>query len=255
MARRTKVLHPQLLKRYLHSKAQHHTQAFLTQLIQTPKAVMAHLLQDPLWDAKPIPAWKAMQQTAVQRLLQQVQVGDMLAFGGVAPFSRVIQWVTRSEVSHVALVARREEDGTVVLIEANQGNGFDGVQTIDLQEKCLTYVGNIWWLPLNTLTVRPQFSSLIPAFQGYLEAQLGKPYDMFQAAMSAIDPLGSKRENKNREHTYTSEDATRFFCSELVAATYQAIGLIDPAYDPTELTPIDCVRLPLFDHPAYQVQS
>jgi hypothetical protein len=244
---------PKLFQRYVNRKTCQAKKAAREAVLQQPKRWLAGLLQDPLWDAQPLPRWQAVTQTPLQRLVAQVQIGDMIAFGGVAPFSRIIQWVTRSEVSHVAVVARREEDGCVTLIEANQGGTFNGVQTIDLEEKCRGYVGDIWWLPLEPQKIRPRFFAVMPAFERYLETQLGKPYDMFQAALSAIDPLGTPRENKNPHHDYTQEDASRFFCSELVSAAYQHVGLLDARYDPTELTPADCIRLPLFQLPAYKL--
>ena len=74
-------------------------------------------------------------------------------------------------------------------------------------------------------------------------AQEGKPYDMPQAVLSAIDGLPFS-ENK--------EDFTKFFCSELVTAGFEAAGLFD--INCSEVTPIELCRMKLYDG-CYQLKG
>ena len=168
---------------------------------------------------------------------EQMKPGDMIAFGGKGLVSRVIKFFTRSEVSHVGVVARIDEHGRVMVMESTSLNGFSGVQLSRLSRRVAEYNGDVWWYPLND-SARKDLK--LTRFWNYLWKQDGKKYDKWQAIASAI-PI------------YAKESENRMFCSELVYGAYEAGGIIRDV-NSSELTPEDLRREIIFAERIYKIK-
>lgn len=126
------------------------------------------------------------------------------------PFGLLIRWGTRSAWSHVAAVS---PDGSRVL----GAKFFQGVcwEPIEAARHWQTKIGHA------TLPAADEDS-----FWGFLEAQIGKPYDKL-----AIIGIGLA------DRHWAREDA--WICSELIAAAAMAAGTPVQAEEPCMLTPRD----------------
>lgn len=206
-------------------------------------------------------AWTKADYDSVQ---QEMQPGDVIAFGGIGGFAGVIKWATLGTVNHVAVVLSSDspagstsQEGpsqplahAVQIIESTSAlDEFPGVNTRDLEERIEGHIGEVWWLPLSEETRQ----KLDPAkFHAFLHQQLGKGYDSVQAIKSATDdfedaPLFGR-------FTHSQEDFMRFFCSELVAAGLEAGGAIE-SVNCSEVTPMDLCKFSIFQETYYQLKG
>jgi len=113
---------------------------------------------------------------------------------------------------------------------------FSGVTINRLSDRLRAYDGEVWWLPVRLADER------VKQFLHFLFAQDGKPYDMPQALLAGLDAL----DFGGNGPTAATEDYSRLFCSELVAGAFKACGLIDDNINPSEVTPIDLCRMPIY---------
>ena len=168
----------------------------------------------------------------------QLQPGDLIAYGGMGWVSKLIKWSTGSPVSHVGVVARVDSGHErVMVMESTSLNGRKGVQMNRLSKRVQEYNGHVWWLPLSD---RSREKLDIDKFWEYLWAQDGKKYDYLQASMSAT-------------LFWAREDFGKLFCSELVAGAYEAGGLI-AKINSSEATPKDLVNMRLYKRAYHQVK-
>lgn len=173
--------------------------------------------------------------------------GDVVAFGGRGSFAELIKFATRSDVSHVAVVLKTEILGNSggqyfnLLVESTGSNGVAMIRFSDLMRD---YEGEIWWLPLNEQVREARFFEA-PFFDFLFKQVRGrKTYDLPQALRAALDSLDTVD-----GPAYNRQDFSRFFCSELVAAAFQAGGLIDNV-NASEVTPIELCTWNIYE-PAY----
>jgi len=96
-----------------------------------------------------------LEQQQYHLIREQMQPGDIIAFGGNSLFSRWTKLTTRSAVTHVAIVMQtkmRDENSNRYfnqVMEATSFRGKRGVMTNRLSERVASYDGDIWWLPLS----------------------------------------------------------------------------------------------------------
>lgn len=188
---------------------------------------------------------------------EQMKPGDVIAFSGKGNFSELIKWSTRSSVSHVGTILQSQLliDGQAQpgmfnqIIESTSLNGFSGVSISRLSDRLDTYEGEIWWLPL-----RKEIHNGMDRkkFYDFLIHQERKEYDMPQAIKSALDVLDGMIEPG--KVTHNREDFARFFCSELVAAAFEAAGAIR-SINASEVTPIDLCCFALYEDDYYQLKG
>lgn len=168
------------------------------------------------------------------KLRDQMQPGDIIAFGGKTQFSQVIKWFTGSPVSHVAILLKTQRpeakgDGYYnQIIESTVKDDRSGVIVSKLSRAVKQYEGEIWWLPLNP-AIRKNLN--LDRYFDWLEKQEGKKYDMGQLIPCALDFLGPL--------TKTQEDYEKLFCSELVVGALKAGGAIPEKINASEVTPAD----------------
>ena len=147
--------------------------------------------------------------------------GDVLAFSGSGPVAWLIHAATCSRYAHVGIVA--EHAGRPVLFESTtlspakciiQGERVDGPQAHLIHERIRTAGCRVWlsrpWWPLTEVESR--------LLTEWLLAQLGRPYDYRDAALSASRLL-------KRLKAGTSNST---MCSEMAVRAFQSIRRVPP---------------------------
>lgn len=148
-------------------------------------------------------------------LISTLKTGDIvLCSGRHFWFSDLIEIATHSPWSHCGVIYK--DDTGVYLMESglehNQGKPVLGVQLTDFKLYTLTYDGELWILPLNTLS-KTEEGELYSHFQQVL----GKKYD--------TNPLDFLRAWFDLDVGNTTS-TDHFFCSALVAYLLNSIGVI-----------------------------
>jgi hypothetical protein len=184
-----------------------------------------------------------------------MQPGDVIAFAVTGPVSEIIMRTTLSDVSHVGVilptegVAEKPGGGPLQIIESTTLDGCSGVVIQPLGERIRSYEGKVWWLPLRE-SARKRMD--LGAFRRFLQQQDGKPYDVPQAILSGLDQLDDHAVLERATHA--DEDLSRLFCSELVAAAFEASGAI-PQLNASEVTPIDLCTFAIYREDYYQLRG
>lgn len=155
------------------------------------------------------------------------KTGDIVAFSGFGRTSVIVNLVTYGipywSASHVGIIG--EHGGEQLLFESTtlsnipcviQERSFQGVQAVHLEDRVLSYDGRAWLYPI----YRPLFGFEADRLNEFLHQQVGVPYDMVGGMRSAGVGL-SWIESRLR-----GEDLELLFCSELVAAAHNLIGLL-----------------------------
>lgn len=191
-----------------------------------------------------------------QDVRDAMKPGDVIAFGGKEQFSEIIKWATRSTVSHVGVILKtravydeQQDRYFNQIIESTSLNGFSGVSISRLSDRVFSYPGEIWWLPLSD-GVRTKLN--VTKFFDFLIKQERKPYDLPQAIGSALDALD--KVPLLGKATLNVEDFSRFFCSELVAASLEAGGAV-ASLNASEVTPADLCMFSLYKDQYYRLKG
>ena len=198
-------------------------------------------------------------QIKYEKARDKMQPGDVIAFGGKGHFSEIIKFATFSDVSHVGVILQTkvtdEETGKFFnqIIESTSLNGFNGVNISRFSDRLETYEGELWWLPLNEQIRNDKFNR--QTFFNFLfnQAKERKPYDMPQAIKSALDVMDTLPFGLHGPG-YNSEDFSKFFCSELVAAGLEKAGAVGTV-NASEVTPIDLCRWNIYKGEYYQLKG
>lgn len=189
-----------------------------------------------------------------QDIRKHIKPGDIIAFNGRGRFSRIVQLATGAPVSHIGIVCislvQYYGHNTVEIMESvregedpETGEPITGVTRNRLSTRIANYDGRVWWLPLSDQSrATLDYTSAVR----FLMSVMGRPYDLPQAILSAIDALDDFADKL----TYAVEDYSALFCSELAAAALKAGGVLPQSCNPSEVTPIDLCRMPIY-FPAY----
>lgn len=189
----------------------------------------------------------------------KMRPGDVIAFGGKGHFSEIIKFATFSDVSHVGVILQTQvvDDATGrffnQIIESTSLNGFNGVNISRFSDRIADYEGELWWLPLREEIRTSKFDQKM--FYNFLfnQARERKEYDMPQAIKSSLDAL-DKLPFDMRGPGYNSEDFSKFFCSELVAAGLEVAGAVGTV-NASEVTPIDLCRWNIYEQFYYLLKG
>lgn len=200
-----------------------------------------------------------METLSYQEARLRMQPGDVIAFGGKGHFSEIIKFATRADVSHVGVILQtRVRDSTSdrffnQIIESTSLHGFNGVNISRFSDRLSSYDGELWWLPLRQDIRQNRFAQ--GAFYDFLfnQAKARKPYDMPQAIKSALDTLDELPFGVHGPG-YNSEDFSKFFCSELVAAALEKAGAVG-SVNASEVTPIDLCRWSIYEPTYFQLKG
>ncbi len=158
-------------------------------------------------------------------VLPKIQTGDILVFHCDALESRAIDLVTDSWFSHAAMAVVHPETGQRLIWQTDPGaivedpithSSHTGAQLGDLQaaveETAKTWGDQPYWRPL--VWDRPSdFDAVVSAALSELE-QTPYPSDLAMVLNYLLGRAG-----------VANSDGT-MFCSEMIAATYQRIGLL-----------------------------
>lgn len=159
--------------------------------------------------------------------LENAKFGDIIAFNGNGFFSKLINVMSGGNVSHVAFVINENKLIESTILDESDRNG---VYINSIDDIVDNYDGDVWHLSLK------QPIENIEETYAYALDFIGTPYDMGQAAKSALDIMIDNR-----------EDFNAFFCSELCCAILEKAGILPADTNSSEVTPIDLCRIKLFN--------
>ncbi|WP_432452066.1 YiiX/YebB-like N1pC/P60 family cysteine hydrolase [Agarivorans sp. QJM3NY_29] len=172
-----------------------------------------------------------------QQLLNQLKTGDLVFFSSKGLGSSLIRVGTFSPWSHVGMVLQLANYDFVTLWEAVPSrDGFclyaqrasKGVQVVALEERVAQHQGDV---AVRQLMGEELNQAALDNLMQLLEQLQGRRYeqDFWQLTRAGWDgPWGGN-----------SQDLSSLFCSELVAAAYQRLGLLDETKPANEYTPAD----------------
>lgn len=186
------------------------------------------------------------------KVLDLVQPGDIIAYGGNSLFSRWTKLTTNAQVTHVAMVSLETCDKNHrQIFEATDYDGERTVMSNPLHERINTYDGDMWWLPLSQ-EARFRYNQQAEQCHTFLSQQIDKDYDIWQLFGAAVDfidhlPIIGRL-------SYNKEDTTRWFCSELIAAGLREAQIVE-LDNVSEVTPIDICRYAIFAPAYYQIKG
>jgi hypothetical protein len=178
-------------------------------------------------------------------VLPRMRTGDLVLYAGKGVFSASIKRLTRCKWAHVGLVIRDRPADLPQLWEATTladmpdletGQAFPGVRLVMLEEALTAYSGEVAVRLLDVKRTKKMLADL----EAFRQEMLGRPYEKNEAQMIRATRKGPLR---NRV-----EDLSSVFCSELIAAAYQRMGLLDRSKLSNNFTPADFtteVDLPL----------
>jgi hypothetical protein len=167
-----------------------------------------------------------------QQICPDMDTGDLVLFSGKGRVSFGIRLATRSRWSHVGMAIRFSGSAEVFLWEAtaeqsNRDAVEAGVRLMPLRERLRRYKGEVAVRHLDVHRA-PERLSALHAFRAEVE---GRPYEQSRLELlrSVYEgPFGANR-----------EELSSIFCSELVAAAYQRMGLLADHPPSNEYTPAD----------------
>jgi uncharacterized protein YycO len=153
------------------------------------------------------------------------QDGDILLCKGNDFFSRLIKWGTRSQYSHVAVVASAKLD---LIIEAIPGKG---VRAISIKN---------YTTPYDLYRVKSVYPFKSPEVTAYLIQELTKGYDFKSVFILGWEVILKRLKFKSRKNKQISDqlpDEPDYFCSELCYEAFFFAGLdIVPEVDSALMT-------------------
>ncbi len=168
-----------------------------------------------------------------------MRTGDIVLFSGSCRVGKLIKVLQRNTWSHIGMIVMDSNYDFPCLYESTHSDGLidldtgkitQGVQMVPFHEKVKVYPGSIGYRRLTNVADQDlnhqSFSTLKSSLQG-------KAFERSILQMVKANYDGPFGHNK--------EDLSSLFCSELIAASYQALGLL-PNNDiktSSEYTPSD----------------
>ncbi|MCG8427708.1 MAG: hypothetical protein MI754_10175 [Chromatiales bacterium] len=175
--------------------------------------------------------------TKYEMIRKALRTGDIVLFSGKGAISHGIKLFTLSKWSHVGMVLKLPDTDTVFIWESttlsNLADAVDGwqkkgVQLVLLSDRLRTYRGEASIRHLKGVSITNEKYKALMAFRKKMR---NKPYEKSELELirAAYDgPWG-----------HNEEDLSSIFCSELVAAAYQELGLLSKDLPANEFTPKD----------------
>ena len=172
-------------------------------------------------------------------MLENMRTGDLVLFSGTCNVGKLIKLVQRNTWSHVGMIVMDSNYDFPCLYESTHSDKIidldtqkitQGVQMVSFLDKVKFYPGNIGYRRLTNVADHELNHD---AFNELKKSLQGKAFEnsIWQIVKAKYDgPLGANR-----------EDLSSLFCSELIAASYQAFGLLPESKIRTsnEYTPSD----------------
>lgn len=164
--------------------------------------------------------------------------GDVLLFSGQSPFSHLIRTMTKSQWSHCGMVVCDETGkGSSKIWDVSKKIYGGAVGLYDLHERLNAYEGTIAHRPLiYNGTKRGLRTDDRARFEVIHDELLGRPYEKnnLELFKAAFDP-----KIINFELAVNDPDISSLFCAELLAETYQRLGILPQTVSANEYVPSD----------------
>lgn len=166
----------------------------------------------------------------------KIDTGDIILFSGKGVVSGAIKRFSMSKWSHVGMALRLPEYDFLLLWESTMisdikdfhtGRPVQGVRLVMLSEYVKKYDVDV---AVRHLSVE-RTAKMLEGLMRFRKKVRGRPYeeDMVELIKAAYDgPFGQN-----------VEDFSSIFCSELIAETYQKMGLLSGKIPANEYTPGD----------------
>eukprot|EP00347_Sterkiella_histriomuscorum_P020868 403336156 len=143
---------------------------------------------------------------------QIADTGDIIFFKGKTMGSKMQRFFTRCDFDHVALILKYKNE-KIVLFESTGSSGVDLLTWDMFMERGFQ---NLY----DEISIRhlnfKRTTDKVKILEEFIRSNNGKKY-----RLNAIDLLKSRTPSASKE-----QELDGYFCSELVAAAYQAIGLL-----------------------------
>jgi hypothetical protein len=173
------------------------------------------------------PQLQAISLDNYDQIRPQLKTGQLIFCSGNYLFSGVIQRLTKSTWSHVAIVYKDEELGRVLVLEAEP---LVGIRLIPLSKylydykgKKKPYKGMLFISDLQTPLAKPELNKAI----SFGLDELTRPYDnweIFRIMIRILFHISKREKNRN------------YICSELVRDAFAEAGVEFP-YTDTYISP------------------
>lgn len=176
-------------------------------------------------------------------LRNQLKTGDILLFSGKSGISEGIKFFTLSKWSHVAMVYKFQDpldsfgsifcwESTTLsdVADAETGKLTMGVQRVELSERLERCFAKGYEVSVRQLS-RPLTDKMLVDLNQFRTEVSGRPYEKHKLELIKAAYDGIFGHNK--------EDLSSLFCSELIAESYQKMGLLSEAVPSSEYTPKD----------------
>jgi hypothetical protein len=147
---------------------------------------------------------------AYDRVRSKLDTGDIVLFQGRGFVSHMIRLGTSSRWSHVGMVVKQDEWGTLMLWESQ------GIQNLT-----------------DVLTGFERDAAMKRKLRAFRNEVRGRPFEksvLTQIKAALDDGIGLG---------HNEEDLSSLFCSELIAETYQRLGLLGDELPSAEYVPAD----------------
>jgi len=171
-----------------------------------------------------------------EKIRDKLDTGDIVLFSGKGGISSGIKWFTISRWSHVGMVIKMADFDSIMLWESttlksvddyDRGHPVRGVQLVSLSDRIKIYRGEI---AIRLLDVKRN-AAMRAALYGFRQEVKFRPYEQNKLELIKSCYDGPFGENE--------EDLSSLFCSELIAESYQRMGLIPNSIPSNEFTPKD----------------
>ena len=179
----------------------------------------------------------SLTRPAILNVSQDLHDGDIVLFSGETLFSHTIRTATKSRWSHCGMAVNDSDKGGTKIWDVSKKT-FGGVVALyDLQKRIAEYHGAIAYRPLRYNGKQRGFATRErKAFDDIYQSLLGRPYETSKLELfnAAIDIKILDYELARNE-----PDLSSIFCGELIAETYQMLGLLGRNVPANEYVPAD----------------
>ncbi len=183
--------------------------------------------------------WPLDTRVSIEQLLRDAKTGDLLLFSGYGSSSFMIKAWSWCPYSHCGMVIRHENacylwnanvDESRIDAIQKKPLSAGGTQLNDLEVSVRAYDGVIFWRPLSVALPAQKIN---PILKDLSEKDFSHDY---------LDLLGSTQTPLGSAITYCrgrlpSHD-DRYFCSELIARSYQLVDALDATQCPLYVHPV-----------------
>lgn len=183
-----------------------------------------------------------MQERSYEQVRDQVQPGDVVAFGGDNVLSETIMKSGNSTASHAGIIVAKASRGQEPrFIEATiRVEGNDPTQVAEVtsfRDRLEEYHGQAWWLPLHP-TVRGTFRE--DEFMDFIHGVEGKFFDLTEGVAVVLKNL-----LRLPDPPVAVRTGDFLFCSELVVDALRAGGVVGRV-DPSKVSPAALCRWSIY---------